>query len=146
MHMKNSIFHPSNHIAAIITIKTTVLIIEYFCCNTTAVIPAIEIPTPNNKIGFPRAFAYRFLSSVLSCCGLFFSLCYHFNHPIKIRFYRLCLIEDVIFLICYSDNSNERINSLFLKECKESRKIPVNIDYGNKKISWITVHFWQEMC
>ena len=57
------------HVTAIIdiiTINATEISIEYFCGNTTAVIPTTAKPTPNNKIGFPRAFAYPFLSSVLS--------------------------------------------------------------------------------
>ena len=32
---------------------------------------------------------------------LFFSLCQSFNYLIKIRFNRLCLVENIVFLICF---------------------------------------------
>lgn len=55
----------------------------------------------------------------------------------KLDFEKLGFTMEAVLKKQYSDNSNERISSLFLKECKESRKIPVNIDYGNKKIRGI---------
>lgn len=49
-----------------VTRKIKETIIEYNPCITIANIPAAAIPVPMNKAGFPTAFAYPSLSSVLS--------------------------------------------------------------------------------